>query len=459
MFHRRLSPWIYSAVIVAALSFTVCHAAAQQQKLPDAPTPQNNAPAPPPPAATPDDQGSSSSSGNPEPAPNTRSGVPQDSAAPGSTQPPPPGSQEIKTVPAGSAPKQGESGRDELFRLQVAVSFVMVPVTAKDESGKLVDGLLANNFSIYEDGVPQKIAFFTSDPFPLSAALVIDQGMSDQTLRKVNQTFSALGGAFGPFDEVAVFTYGTSVNKRQDFGNSTRMEIALQRIRDDRGQNPGSAVVGGPFGAGPQTNSKPMPGTNSVQTPSKESHVLNDAILMAAQELAHRSRQNRKIIFVISDGQEYGSRASYGQVLKVLLTDEIAVYAIGVDTAAMPVYNKIEKARIPGFGYSNILPRYANATGGDVLDEFSKESIESAYQRITAEARNQYTLGYNTALKPSSNYREIEVRVKRPGLLVFAKHGYYPLPPARDNSRQATNDEPGSGANTGTTAPPPTPPQ
>ena len=69
-----------------------------------------------------------------------------------------------------------------------------------------------------------------------------------------------------------------------------------------------------------------------------------------------------------------------------------------------------------------------------MLDEFSKESIESAYQRITMEARNQYTLGYNTAQKPSSNYRDIEVRVKRPGLEVFAKHGYYPLPPQREQS-------------------------
>ena len=80
----------------------------------------------------------------------------------------------------------------------------------------------------------------------------------------MNQTFSALGGAFGPFDEVAVFTYGNTVNKRQDFGNATRMELALQRIRDDSGANAGSSVVGGPFGSGPQTNSKPMPGATQV---------------------------------------------------------------------------------------------------------------------------------------------------------------------------------------------------
>jgi len=90
----------------------------------------------------------------------------------------------------------------------------------------------------------QKLALFTSDPFPLSAALVIDQGMSDLTLKKVNQTFGALGGSFGPFDEVAVFTYGNTVNKRSDFGNSTRMEIALNRIKDDRGQNSGAPLVG-----------------------------------------------------------------------------------------------------------------------------------------------------------------------------------------------------------------------
>jgi VWFA-related protein len=169
-----------------------------------------------------------------------------------------------------------------------------------------------------------------------------------------------------------------------------------------------------------------------VNTPRPEFHVLNDAILAAAQDLAHRSPASRKIIFIVSDGQEYGSRASYAQVLKVLLTDGIAVYAIGVDTAAMPIYDKVSKARIPGFGYSNILPKYTNATGGDVLNELSKEAIESAYQRITAEARNQYTLGYNTSQRPSSNYRDIEVRVKRPGLEVFAKHGYYPLPPQRE---------------------------
>src|SRR5271165_3233338 len=444
MFTRRSNFWTRSAVLVAALTLTAAYSSAQQP-LPDAPAPQNNAPAPElnvPSQAAPGEPGSSSSSGNPEPPANTRN-TPQPAPGQSNPQPPPPGSQEIKTVPTGSVPNTPESGRDQLFSLEKTVSFVTVPVTVKDDEGKLVDGLLQKDFTILEDGVQQRIALFTSDPFPLSAAVIIDQGMSDITLKKVNQTFSALDGSFGPFDEVAVFTYGTSVNKRSDFGNTTRLSIALNRIKDDRGENPGAPLVGGPFGAGPSTNSKPPVGTNPVLTPAKESHVLNDAILMAAQDLSHRPRENRKIIFVISDGQEFGSRASYAQVLKVLLTDEITVYAIGVGGAAMPLYDKVAKARIPGFGYSNILPRYANATGGDVLNEMSKEAIESAYQRITLEARNQYTLGYNTPQKPSSTFREIEVRVKRPGLEVYAKHGYYPLPPQRAEAQPAASAESG----------------
>ena len=61
---------------------------------------------------------------------------------------------------------------DELFKLE-EVNFISVPVTVKDPEGRLVDGLLAQDFNIYEDNVKQKITFFTSDPFPLSAALVI----------------------------------------------------------------------------------------------------------------------------------------------------------------------------------------------------------------------------------------------------------------------------------------------
>jgi VWFA-related protein len=425
------------AAVVAATTFGYA-----QQPLPDAPRPQNNAPAPAaPPTLDPtapvpgmsDDSGASAPNTNPQDAGKTRPSA--DSAPPSATNPqaPPPGSQGIKTMPPGTAAGPGNDF-DELYTLVKNVNFISVPVTVKDPEGKMVDGLLAQDFSLYEDNVKQPITFFTSDPFPLSAALVIDVGISENTLKKVAQTYSALDGSFGPFDKVAVFTFGNSVNKQSDFGNPQRLQLALQRIRDLQGANPGVPVVGGPF-AGPSNNGKPadpgqLPLTN--QTPTRTSRVLNDAILMAATELGRLPRENRKIIFVISDGYEYGSRASFAQTLKVLLTNNVAVYAVGVEPTTIPGMGKLDKLHIPGQGYTNILPKYANATGGDVIESFSRETIESAYQAITAQARNQYTLGYTTPQKTSSSYRDIEVRVKRPGLQVTAKHGYYPLPPQRE---------------------------
>jgi hypothetical protein len=107
------------------------------------------------------------------------------------------------------------------------------------------------------------------------------------------------------------------------------------------------------------------------------------------------------------------------------------VYAAAVDSAAIPVYGKLQKLHLPKLGYSDILPKYANATGGEVFTGFSREAIESTYARALGDARNQYTLGYMTRATPSSAHREIEVKVARPDLVVTAKEGYYPVGLAR----------------------------
>jgi len=320
---------------------------------------------------------------------------------------------------------------------------VIVPVRVTDESGHLVSGLLSSDFSVYEDGRKQTLNFFTSDPFALSAAVVLDLGMQDVALRKVNQTFSALQGAFAPFDEIAIYTYSTNVSRVSDFGSlGRRLDAVLNSLKNVSGSNDQVPVLGGPLGPqGPSVNGVPVDSpVTPVSTPAKHAHVLNDAILEAARDLGRREKTRRKIIFVISDGREYRSDASYSAVLQVLLSNEVMVYGISVEGSAIPGYSKLERLRIPGQGYSNILPKYANATGGEVLSEYSRPAIEGIYQRVIGDARNQYTLGYVTPAKPSGARHEIEVRVNRPGCKssdlrpcvdVFAKEGYYPLPAGR----------------------------
>ncbi len=340
----------------------------------------------------------------------------------------------VQTIPSGSGPRNQINPSQDLYTIVKPVNYVLLPVMVKDSDGRRVDGLLPKDFTVLENGKPQTLDFFTSDPFQLSVAVVLDTGMADVSFQKINETYSALLGAFSPYDEVALYTYSSTVSQASDFSqNPQKLSAVLADMKlNVRGRNNGPAVLGGPLGPqGPMVNGMPV-GTNGpppVYTPPREGHVLNDAILRAAMDLSKRDKTRRKVIFVISDGRELGSRASYSQVLKVLQTRDIQVKAVTIDTGALPVYRQIEKLRIKGQGYSNVLPKYCHATGGgNDLPELSRNAIEQAYAQVTSEARNQYTLGYiPKAVKGSAAYRNIEVVIHRKGLNVYAKDGYYPV--------------------------------
>jgi len=434
-----------SLLLASSLAGSLTGTLAAQQKSDDVPdAPSATRPIPPPAAPSPrpgvnDDDiplapppdnstsGTSSSTDLPRSVPDS---------TPANPIPPPPMAP-VKTVPAGSVPKDLDTG-EELYKIPVTVNLVLVPVMVTDADGRLIGGLQPRDFNVLENGQAQKLKFFTSDPFPLSAALIIDTGMPDVALKKVQGTLSALQGAFSQFDEVGVYTYSTRVGRVNDFTSvSKELTVALNEVKAYSGENNGPPVTSGPLGPqGPMINGMPIDTpTTPVITPPKEAHVLNDAILSAARDLAKRGRDRRKIVFIISDGREQGSTASYADTLKVLLTQNITVYAVGVEGAAIPVYDRLQRIHLPkttkAMGYSDILPKYVNATGGGTVHgELTQADIEKAYTQAIGDARNQYTLGY-TSKWGVGGYREIEVQVRRKGLKVYAKRGYYPLPTPR----------------------------
>jgi len=344
----------------------------------------------------------------------------------------------VITVPAGSVPNDAETGQDVGYIIRVTKNVVLVPVTVKERDGRLVAGLQPKDFSVLENGQRQKLEFFTSDPFALSAAVIFDTGMPDVGLKKVQETLSALQGAFSQFDEVGIYTYSSTVGRVSDFTSvGKQLTAVLNEVKGYSGANNGPPVTSGPLGPqGPIINGRPIDSpVTPVSTPPKVARVLNDAILLAARDLSKRPRERRKIIFIISDGREQGSTASYKDTLKVLLTQNITVYAVGVEGAAIPIYDRLQRIHLPKtgalMGYSDILPKYVNATGGGtVYAELAQAEIERAYAQAMGDARYQYTLGYSPR-STIGGYREIEVRVRRPDVTVYAKHGYYPLPAAR----------------------------
>ncbi len=402
----RAARWAWLLMLLAGMAWgqqspapTSTQDTAQDQ-LPSAPSPQNNVPKPVP--------------------------LPTPPAAPL------PGPQ-LGETGAAPAPSQPNERDQMMYTMRVETRLVVVPITVKDNSGHLVEGLTKRDFAVFEDGTEQPIRFFTSDPFPLSVAVVLDVGLPDQVLRKVNDTLPALTAAFSQFDEIAFYTYGDSVRKEHDFSAVTdRYATAIKRLKK-QGQQGGAPVAGGPLGqSSPTINGQPVDPNvphGGVYVQYREAHVLSDAILAAAQDLSTRAKDRRKLIFVISDGKEVGSRANYAQVLKVLLSNAISVYGVAVGDSSLPLIRDLDKINVPRSGFGNLLPRYAKSTGGDVFSEFDRNAIETAYAHVTEQARNQYTLGYNAkASGPSNNYRSIEVIVHRPGLKVHAKDGYYPLP-------------------------------
>src|SRR5262249_47376668 len=135
----------------------------------------------------------------------------------------------------------------------------------------------------------------------------------------------------------------------------------------------------------------------------------------AAEQLGARDRERRKIIFLISDGQNAKNNThSYDDTLKLCLANDISVYAIEV-----------------GEKFINhdlsVLAKYAHATGGDIFYGSSGEDLERLYARTFEQARNQYTLTYVPARTDRSKpYHAIEVRVERAGLILLSRDGYYP---------------------------------
>jgi VWFA-related protein len=407
---------------------------AQQQAVPDAPTPQ--APKP----LSSDVTGPivpGKGAGETPSGPNSSSNPSAQQPAPSSQEPSSQGKDLIQTAPP-EMPAAGE-GASAITTFIRHTTFVDVPVTVKDPKGKLVAGLTYRDFKVFENDTRYPIAFFTTDSFPLSIAFVIDQSLTSDVMAKVNNSLGAIQGALTSYDEAAVFTYGHMTQERTGFTGAQSARLpAVLALAKETGSEIMVPINSGPFagcsitqnGGCVDPNLQPgrsAGGSGTWQTIPKELHTLNDAILAAAKELSTRPQGRRRIIFVISDGKEYGSKATFKEVLRYLDTNKIAVYGTLVGDSARWGEGYISRIHLPFTMYDNLLAKYILATGGAPDFENGVNGIEKSYAKIAEEARNQYTLGYYSH-QPSidGKFRKVEVRLERPGFEVTAKHGYYP---------------------------------
>jgi VWFA-related protein len=320
-------------------------------------------------------------------------------------------------TPEGQAP--ANSGQQPI---RVTTNTVVVPVTVKDRAGNLVADLRKDEFRIFEDNVEQKIVSFSVEVYPLSVVVLIDNDLARKDADQVEPSLVSIIGGLSNSDEAFICRFDQFF--REGKGFTKEQETLMTELRrTELGTHPsaGKGPSGDPFNSGPTINGAPAPGAPPINDPSlraikgQPTKTLDDAVYNGAMLLKDRDPlKRRKLILLVSDGQNgvKFNTHKYDEVRAELLRQGIAVYSVATGSAYF------ERK-------SNRLVNYSRDTGGDIFYGARQSSFSEFYAQIAEEARNQYTLTFSPKGDRKLDYHPIEVRVRREGLTVLARDGYY----------------------------------
>jgi VWFA-related protein len=330
---------------------------------------------------------------------------------------------EVQQQPSGAQqppPVDTDAAANRQGRIIIPVNQVIVPVTVKDHSGRLVPDLTKDDFRIFEDRVEQRIAYFSNEAFPLSMVILIDNDLKRKDAEQVAASLKAIVAGISTADEAYIARFDQFFHEGKGFIKD-QDKLLTELKRTELNTEPAVAPPSAPMSEGPVINGHSAIGDSPNVAPTvniinrQTTKCLDDAVYSAAQVLKDRGRERRKMIFLISDGAN-GIRTNthdYKSTVKELLRYGVSVYSVAVSSA----YFERRFSR---------LVDYAHDTGGDVYFAAKRSTMEELYSRVTEEARNQYTLAYSPAgTNRALDYHTIEVRVKREGLTVDAREGYY----------------------------------
>lgn len=287
--------------------------------------------------------------------------------------------------------------------LKVQTEVVNVYAVVRDKHGRLVPNLNKDDFELTEDGTPQTIRYFSRlADAPLTLGIMVDTSPSQQRVlpTEQRQAKAFLQEVLRPKDLAFVLHFDVEVELLQDFTpDLSRLLSAIDETE----------IHGGAQG--------PLPST--FPTAGGGATHLYDAIWLASNDLM-RSQVGRKVLILLTDGQDQGSKETLRVALQAAQKADVMIYSIDiVDRAFYGIANI-------GFSGDSVLRKLSAETGGEVIRVTRKKDTAAAFEEIADELRTQYLLGYTpTNTARDGSYRRIRVRVRDNNYKVQARQGYY----------------------------------
>ena len=274
--------------------------------------------------------------------------------------------------------------------LRVDASMVLVPVHAVTANGANVTDLAAANFRVFEDGVEQKITYFSQDDAALSVGLVFDSsGSMSNKIRKSANAAAAFFKTANTSDEFFLVEFGERPRLLTPFTSDS--DEVYRKLAHTK-----------PFGRTP----------------------LIDAIHLALIQMKN-AKNYRKVIVILSDGGDNRSRLTRGQIKGALLESDVQLYAMGIFDEGDLLKHPREEQNGP-----RLLDELAEHTGGRVYPIDNLDDLESISSQLGTALRSEYLLGYMPA-NPSRDgkYRHIKVDLadvsRNPAPSISYRRGYY----------------------------------
>jgi Ca-activated chloride channel family protein len=296
----------------------------------------------------------------------------------------------------GSEPPSTQGSINE----NINVDLVDLYLSAVDKKGHYISDLKADELTVSENGILQKITHFTDssgqDPnMPMSLSFVLDSSASmDEDIDDIKKLDMArdagllLLSALGPYDKMQLITFNETPTASEF--NADRNKLAEQ--------------------------------LHNVRIHFRHT-ALFDAIDFAIDQL--KNEYGRKILVICSDGQDNLSKKKMNNVLdKALNTPDLTVVVFGTVTYSYGVnwYGAVRKAHE---GKDN-LQKLASQTGGYAFFPENRKQIGQVQELIRSFVRSQYSLAYRpTNPNSDGSWRQINITCKRKGIQLHYREGYY----------------------------------